>query len=133
MCFSYGRVGHKVDGCPYITRASEKESGKQPGEDTMGQKDSHTPSDETYGPWVLISRKKQTIRRTRKESTQLSPFGPNNTAKEWPIAQATNPSAPRPASSGFGEKDAKIIFNGFSHGSAFVTYRTISLAHKHQT
>ena len=90
MCFSYGRVGHKVDGCPYTTRASEKESRKQPGEDTTGQKDSHTPSDETYGPWVLVSRKKQTIRRTRKESTQLSPFGPDNTAKERPIAQATN-------------------------------------------
>ena len=122
-----------MDGCSYTTRASEKESGKKPGEDTTGQKDSHTPSDETYGLWVLVSRKKQTIRRTRKESTQLSPFGPNNTAKEWPIAQATNPSAPRPTSSGFGEKDAKIIFNGFSHGNAFVTYRTISLAHKHQT
>ena len=54
MCFSYGRVGHKVDGCPYTTRASKKESGKQPGEDTTGQKDSHTPSDETYGPWVLV-------------------------------------------------------------------------------
>ena len=66
MCFSCGRVGHKVDGCLYTTRALEKESRKQLGEDTTGQKDSHTLSDETYGQWVLVSRKKQTIRWTRK-------------------------------------------------------------------
>lgn len=133
MCFSCGRVGHKVDGCPYTTRALEKESGKQYGEDTMRQNDSHTPNEESYGPWVLVSRKKKNIRWTRKDSTQLYPSGVDTIAKEWPIAQDMNPSDPRPASSGFGEKDAKSIFYGFSHGSAPATYCTISQAHKHLT
>ncbi|KAL4634140.1 hypothetical protein ACB092_04G176700 [Castanea dentata] len=132
MCFSCGCVGHKVDGCPYTTRALEEERGKQAIEDNTRQKDSHTPSEESFGPWVLVSRKRQSFRRTKKDPPQPSPPGLDTITKEWPIAQDTNASDTRPTPSGFDEKDGRSFSSGFSHGSAPATNRISSPDVKHQ-
>ncbi|KAK7850102.1 uncharacterized protein At4g02000 [Quercus suber] len=86
MCFSCGRAGHKVDGCPYTSRAPEEASEKQAGEDNIRQKDSNTPSEDSYGPWVLVSRKRQSLQRTKKDMPYPSPSGPDTISKERPIA-----------------------------------------------
>ena len=69
LCFSCGRVGHKVESCSYIARASEKGGEDKVKGDDLTVIDHSASSEETYGPWVLISRKKQS---TRKEYTNLA-------------------------------------------------------------
>lgn len=55
LCFSYGRVGHKVDGCPYMARATCKDGEDKVEEDNSTVIDRSTPIEETYGPWVLVT------------------------------------------------------------------------------
>ena len=55
LCFSCGRVGHKVESYSYIARASEKGGEDKAKGDDPTVIDHSASSEETYGPWVLIS------------------------------------------------------------------------------
>lgn len=67
LCFSYGRVGHKVDGCPYMARATCKDGEDKVEEDNSTVIDRSTPIEETYGPWVLVTWKTQAVRKGYKD------------------------------------------------------------------
>ena len=60
VCFSYGRVGHKEESCPYKARAAKKADGDDVDEENLEGKKS-TPNDKSYptkenfGPWVLVT------------------------------------------------------------------------------
>lgn len=62
LCFSYDCVGHKVKCYPYTTktpvnRDDRKEEDKVDGHVTVAS-ECNKPSEDAYGPWVLVSRKK---------------------------------------------------------------------------
>ncbi|XP_075655267.1 uncharacterized protein LOC142625512 [Castanea sativa] len=61
--FSYGRIGHKVECCPYMTKTpvnkdDRKEEDKVDGHVIVAL-ECNEPSGDAYGPWVLVSRKKK--------------------------------------------------------------------------
>ncbi|GMY32510.1 putative ribonuclease h protein [Fagus crenata] len=67
LCFVCGRLGHRKTNCPYSVRASVPESCPDAPSGVNGGKDSalvreegsqHGPSEEEYGPWVLVTRKR---------------------------------------------------------------------------
>ena len=68
LCFSCGRIGHKLEACPYIVREQNKEQSEDQREvhnetsDTQeegGLKDKEKEkSQEDYGEWMVVSRKK---------------------------------------------------------------------------
>ena len=68
LCFSCGRIGHKLDACPYTVREQHKEQSKDrceghnemPStreEDRLKEKEKDK-SQEDYGEWMVVSRKK---------------------------------------------------------------------------
>ena len=76
LCFSYGRVGHKVESCLYTIckekkplALTEDEQGAQA--NGVGHvKDMHNACEEMdtdgqYEPWMIVSRKQQGQRGTR--------------------------------------------------------------------
>lgn len=74
LCFSCGRVGHKVESCSYTAKASEK-GGEDKAKGTDPTVINHsTSNEETYGPWVLISRKKQSTRKGHKDLAHTPQF-----------------------------------------------------------
>ena len=70
LCFSCGRVGHKVQSCPYTTKApvnkdARKEEDKVDGHVSVAL-ECNEPSKDVYGPWVLVSRKKYSKKKKKK-------------------------------------------------------------------
>ena len=72
LCFSCGRIGHKLEACPYIVREQHKEQSKDQceirnetpntqEEDGLKDKGKEKPQ-EDYGGWMVVSRKKVTSR-----------------------------------------------------------------------
>ena len=72
LCFSCGRIGHKLEACPYIVREQHKEQSKDQceihnetpntqEEDGLKDKGKEKPQ-EDYGEWMVVSRKKVTSR-----------------------------------------------------------------------
>lgn len=83
LCFSCGRVGHRMEGCPYTTRAPEtKDDDATPEKkeddtvesDNSAEKEDTPAHGETYGPWVLVSRKKKVSRKEKKDPAQPPSF-----------------------------------------------------------
>ena len=67
LCFVCGRLGHRKTNCPYSVRAPVPEPCPDVSSGVNGGKDSalvreegpqHGPSEEEYGPWVLVTRKR---------------------------------------------------------------------------
>lgn len=78
LCFSYGRVGHKVEWCPYTIQkekepivSTEDVQGAQANDDNVGHVNNmHNACEETdtygqYEPWMIVSRKRQGQKGTR--------------------------------------------------------------------
>ena len=55
LCFSCGRVGHKVESYLYTTRASKRDGEDKTKNADLAILDRSTPSEETYRPWVIVS------------------------------------------------------------------------------
>ena len=105
LCFGYGRIGHKKDGCPHLvqkpsspvrgdngdvddsarSRTLHDMDTTTNGSGTSGGSGVNTEST-TYGPWMVVTRKKPGQRIPR-----------NSTAMEGPMGQ---------------EKAVKFLFNG---------------------
>ncbi|KAL0017229.1 hypothetical protein SO802_004298 [Lithocarpus litseifolius] len=68
LCFSCGCVGHKMESCPYTAMATEKVEEDEAKMADLPVVDRSVPSEETFGPWVLVSQKRQS---SRKDRTQL--------------------------------------------------------------
>lgn len=79
LCFSCGRIGHKVETCPYLIRAASIEAAKERdtcsqeqgneqgiGKDEselnkkagLGKNESELNKKEDYGEWMVVSRRK---------------------------------------------------------------------------
>ena len=85
LCFCCGRLGHKKENCWYQIkekekngRAEEKSSNrsqeKDKSEDSGAEKSTNQGSEETksdpnFGPWMLVSRKKNLVRNGRPRSS----------------------------------------------------------------
>ena len=115
LCFVCGRVGRKVENCPYkintpMTSEVEKEAGKS--QEVVGQKPSEEALD-AFGPQVLVARKWQPNKKLLKDKVQPSPLGPFN---QSPSSQAVpSPRRPTVGSVKVGENsfggNQKPIFN----------------------
>ena len=108
LCFSCGHVGHKVENCPYTTKAlvnkdARKEDDKVDGHVSVASKCSE-PSKEAYGPWVLVSRKK-VFKKEKKDPAQQPPYGMAQLLKTRLPDQAESPIFFRPNLSVSEERD----------------------------
>ena len=75
MCFSCRQVGHKAEGCPYRTRSPEK-VGEMVEAGNLSEHAKAAPEEEAFGPWVLVTRKRQLGKSNKKDKAQVSSFGP---------------------------------------------------------
>ena len=82
FCFSCGRIGHQREECIYTIR---KPSPKRPpvpeGQHILTKKDNDAevlrpctlhevdPKDDTYGPWMVVSRKKSSNRKDKRHDS----------------------------------------------------------------
>ena len=83
LCFSYGRVGHKGKSCPYMAKSPVKEN-VDVGEDANHVSQTQDfPTKDLYGPWVLVTRKRNDSRKLRKDIAQTFPSSsaPNTRAQ----------------------------------------------------
>ena len=105
LCFSCSRVGHKMECCPYTTRAPERrDDDTVEGENSVAKDDS--PShEETYRPWVLVSRKKKVIRKERKGLAQPPSFSSGPLPRPQPTNHTKGPSSFWSISPGPAERD----------------------------
>ncbi|KAL0000882.1 hypothetical protein SO802_014663 [Lithocarpus litseifolius] len=74
LCFSCGRLGHKRDSCPYYTKPVVSEE-IVASENTSTEQKETSQLDSNYGPWMVVTRKKNFNRSGR-------PRGPNNSNQE---------------------------------------------------
>lgn len=71
LCFSCGRIGHKVEGCLFTTRALEKTNNDGEGNEMHAPHDHSIPSEEAYGPWILVSCKRHASKKGIKTLSNL--------------------------------------------------------------
>ena len=64
LCFCYGRLGHKQENCCY--RIKESDRSKNEVEKSSNQtSEEDKQSDPNFGPWMLVTRKKNLVRNGR--------------------------------------------------------------------
>lgn len=81
FCFSCGRIGHRREECFYtVMKPAPEKSATPEGQDSPTREDSHAeenrscvthdvdPKDDTYGPWMVVSRKKFSSRKDKRYS-----------------------------------------------------------------
>nr|POE77266.1 uncharacterized protein CFP56_29768 [Quercus suber] len=99
LCFSCGRIGHKLESCPYIIREQPKEQNVDRSngqEDAINSQGVDRPKDgeavqENYGEWMVVSRRK-IINKAR--SIQRSPV--LSQASDNAVMQVPNASMDEP-------------------------------------
>ena len=75
LCFSCGRIGHKVDCCPYTSRAPEKVGEENlEGNIPVGE-DQISMETDNFGPWILVEKKKHVNRKVSSTSAQIAISG----------------------------------------------------------
>ena len=112
LCFSYGRLGHKVEACPYTIRKGKEKMGSEKmgseetvvtpdgrdgtsreshvGHSTTANKDSTEVREESqpdgqYGPWMVVSRRTNGRKGTRANfSTEGTGNSGRNSAAQPP-------------------------------------------------
>ena len=124
LCFSCSRVGHKMESCPYTARATEKD-----GEDRTKMTDlpvvnRSVPSEETFGPWFMVSGKRQASRKGNKFSPQVSQHSPAQHQKVRSPNHVASPSTHELDPLGPLQKKSKHVASLFSTDNAFVANRT---------
>ncbi|KAL0015662.1 hypothetical protein SO802_002731 [Lithocarpus litseifolius] len=72
LFFFCGRIRHKVEGCLFTTRVSEKTNNDGEVKEMHAPQDHSTPIKEAYGPWVLVSRKRHASKKGNKDAAQPS-------------------------------------------------------------
>jgi len=124
LCFSRSCVGHKMESCPYIAMATEKveEDGTKMAD--LPIVDRSIPSEETFGPWVLVSRKRQSSRKGNKVSPQVSKQISAQHQKARSLYHAASPSTHELDPSGAIQKESKHATSPFSIDNAFMANRT---------
>ncbi|XP_075670276.1 uncharacterized protein LOC142640060 [Castanea sativa] len=124
LCFAYGRVGHKTEGCSYQARTpesngKEEEAGKGTSFEEQKQK-----NEEVFGPWVLVTQKRQNRRKVSKDPAQATPLGP--TMPSPMFHSPLNPSSPveGAVNPGLGSNEGKRKSKDSMSSSAIRAYRT---------
>ncbi|XP_075639222.1 uncharacterized protein LOC142611079 [Castanea sativa] len=77
LCFACGHVGHKAESCPYkintpVAGGDAKEAGKY---HARMRQTSSVKAGDAFGPWVLVTRKRQSFWKELKDKGQLPPSG----------------------------------------------------------
>ena len=130
LCFSCGRVGHKVQSCPYTTKApvnkdARKEEDKVDGHVSVAS-ECNEPSKEVYGPWVLVSRKKYS-KKKKKDPAKSPLYGMAYLLKTRLPDQAESPIFFKPDPSISEERDKPHDSKLLSKMSAPTTNHTSQL------
>ena len=95
LCFSCGRVGHKLENCLYRTRLPEKDEEMETRvEDLMNQeaRENTEPESNAFGPWVLVAWKRKPSRNASKESRPEANSGHPSQSPTKPIRSLSLPS-----------------------------------------
>ena len=110
LCFSCGRIGHKIETCPYTIR-------EQPKEQSMDRSDEHTEmqnaqgvdglkekekSQLEYGEWMVVNRRKNNNRTWSMQRAQVM----SQTA-DVQLTQASIATIPEPSVAGQNRRDGK--------------------------
>ncbi|KAL0015066.1 hypothetical protein SO802_002135 [Lithocarpus litseifolius] len=102
LCFSCGRVGHRREACHYtisqpamekprVDSTTRENDGNVQVEDTSDKaynvdEDKSTtsqPNEDTYGPWIVVARKRNAVRNGRKDSGSGTSPKANTDAVRW--------------------------------------------------
>ena len=89
LCFSCGHAGHNVECCSCTTTVPNKGGEDKVQGDEPAAMDHSAPSEDSYRPWVLITRKKQVNRKGNKSSAAYA-----STQAESPFNPKIDPSGP---------------------------------------
>ena len=90
LCFCYGHIGHQNEVCPFVVRAPSHSSsiGDDHLETFIGSPT--TTGGETFGEWMVVSRKKKPTFVRKSGATDNSGFGRDVSAK---VDLNSNPSS----------------------------------------
>ncbi|KAK9988210.1 hypothetical protein SO802_028449 [Lithocarpus litseifolius] len=102
LCFSCGRVGHRREACHYtisqpamekprVDSSTRENNGNVQVEDTSDKaynvdEDKNTtsqPNEDTYGPWIVVARKRNAVRNGRKDSGSGTSSKANTDPVRW--------------------------------------------------
>ena len=112
LCFSCGRIGHKLEACPYIIKEQSKERNKDQCEvhnekiniqEEEGLKDRDKDNaQEEYGEWMVVNRKKM---NSRKKPVQNS--AETNHLADVQLTQASSATATNSRVAGQNDRNGK--------------------------